>query len=56
MVKDIDIEATRILFDEEGFTIQKATNQDFDELKRELDKLETIKGGESTKYKRGKGN
>ena len=56
MVKDIDIEATRNLFDEEGFTIQKATNQDFDELKRELDKLETIKGGESTKYKRGKGN
>ena len=56
MVKDIDKEATRNLFDEEGFTIQKATNQDFDELKRELDKLETIKGGESTKYKRGKGN
>ena len=56
IVKDIDIEATRNLFDEEGFTIQKATNQDFDELKRELDKLETIKGGESTKYKRGKGN
>ena len=49
MVKDVDVDATRKLFDDEGFTIQKATNQDFDELKRELDKLETIKGGESKK-------
>ena len=54
MFKDIDIDATQKLFDDEGFTIQKATTQDFDELKRELDKLETIKGGESKKYKRGK--
>ena len=55
MVKDVDVDATRKLFDEEGFTIQKATKQDIDELKRELDKLETIQGGESKKYKRGKG-
>ena len=53
MFKDIDVDDTRKLFDDEGFTIQKATTQDFDELKRELDKLETIKGGESKKYKRG---
>tara|TARA_Y100000310_G_scaffold260260_1_gene269109 strand:+ start:5787 stop:6155 length:369 start_codon:yes stop_codon:yes gene_type:complete len=56
IVKDVDVEETHKLFDDEGFTIQKATNQDFDELKRELDKLETIKGGESEKYKRGKGS
>lgn len=56
IVKDVDVEKTHKLFDDEGFTIQKATNQDFDELKRELDKLETIKGGESEKYKRGKGS
>ena len=55
IVKDVDVDATRKLFDDEGFTIQKATKNDFDELKRELDKLETIKGGESKKYKRGKG-
>lgn len=54
MFKDVDIDDTRKLFDDEGFTIQKASTQDFDELKRELDKLETIKGGESKKYKRGK--
>ena len=56
IVKDVDVDATQKLFDDEGFTVQKATTQDFDELKRELDKLETIKGGESKKYKRGKGN
>ena len=54
IVKDVDVDATRKLFDDEGFTVQKASKQDFDELKRELDKLETIKGGESKKYKRGK--
>ena len=55
IVKDVDVKATRQLFEDEGFTVQKATTQDFDELKRELDKLETIKGGESEKYKRGSG-
>jgi hypothetical protein len=30
---------------------KKATDQDHDELIRELDKLATIKGGESKKYK-----
>jgi len=55
IVKDVDVDTTRKLFDDEGFTIQKATKNDFDELKRELDKLETIQGGESKKYKRGKG-
>jgi uncharacterized protein with NAD-binding domain and iron-sulfur cluster len=55
IVRDVDVDTTRQLFDDEGFTVQKATTQDFDELKRELDKLETIKGGESEKYKRGAG-
>ena len=39
MVKDVDVDATRKLFDDEGFTIKKATNQDFDELKQELNNL-----------------
>ena len=39
IVKDVDVDATRKLFDDEGFTVQKATKQDFQELKLELDKL-----------------
>ena len=37
-----------------GFIVRKATDQDHDELIRELDKLGTIKGGESKNYPRGK--
>jgi len=51
MIPDVDVDKTRDLFEDEGFTVTKATDEDFDEIKRELDKLETIKGGESTKYK-----
>tara|TARA_Y100000310_G_C20302009_1_gene632255 strand:+ start:162 stop:524 length:363 start_codon:yes stop_codon:yes gene_type:complete len=50
-VPDVDVNDTKKLFDDEGFTVTKATDDDFDEIKRELDKLETIKGGESKKYK-----
>jgi len=41
-------------FNDLGFVAKRATDQDADELIRELDKLSTIKGGESKKYK-GKG-
>ena len=39
MVGDIEIQATIKLFDDEGFTIRKATEQDFNELKFEMDEL-----------------
>ena len=42
-------------FNDLGFVAKRATDQDSDELIRELDKLSTIKGGESKKYK-GKGD
>ena len=41
-------------FNDIGFGAKKATDQDHEELIREMDKLSTIKGGESKKYK-GKG-
>jgi len=37
-----------------GFVAKRATDEDHEELIRELDKLATVKGGESKKYK-GKG-
>ena len=37
-----------------GFIVRKASDQDHDELIRELDKLGTIQGGESKNYPRGK--
>lgn len=51
IVKDVDDEEAKSLFEEEGYIITQATSQDFEEIKRELDKLETIEGGESKKYK-----
>ena len=42
-------------FNDIGFGAKRATDQDHEELIREMDKLSTIKGGESKKYK-GKGN
>ena len=41
-------------FTDLGFVAKRATDQDIDEIIRELDKLSTVKGGESKKYK-GKG-
>jgi hypothetical protein len=38
-VRDIEIQATVNLFDDEGFTIRKATEQDFNELEFEMDEL-----------------
>jgi len=42
-------------FNDLGFVAKRATDQDIEEIIRELDKLSTIKGGESKKYK-GKGD
>ena len=39
IVGDIEIQATLTLFDDEGFTIRKATEQDFNELEFEMDEL-----------------
>lgn len=49
-----DKESVLEAFNDIGFVAKKATDEDIDELIRELDKLSTIKGGESKKYK-GKG-
>ena len=51
IVKDVDVDAAQKLFEEEGYIVTKAEEDDFKELARELDKLETIEGGESKKYK-----
>ena len=37
-----------------GFIAKKATDDDHEEIIRELDKLQTIKGGESKRYSRAK--
>ena len=39
IVGDIEIQATIKLFDDEGFTIRKSTEQDFNELEFEMDEL-----------------
>ena len=49
-----DKESVLEAFTDIGFVAKRATNDDIEELIRELDKLSTIKGGESKKYK-GKG-
>lgn len=46
-----DKESVLKAFTELGFVAKKATDADHEELIRELDKLATIKGGESKKYK-----
>ena len=46
-----DKESVLQAFNDLGFVARKATDEDHEELIRELDKLATIKGGESKKYK-----
>lgn len=46
-----DKESVLQAFNDLGFVAKKATDEDHEELIRELDKLATIKGGESKKYK-----
>ena len=45
--RDYVIEA----YNNAGFMAVKASKRDHDELVRELDKIQTVKGGESKKYK-----
>lgn len=51
---DVDKEEALDAVTGAGFIAKKATDQDHDEIIRELDKLQTIKGGESKNYPRGK--
>lgn len=51
IVKDIDVDDVTKLFEEKGYIVIKAKEQDFMEIERELDKILTIKGGEHEKYK-----
>ena len=51
IIKDIDVDEAQKLFEDEGYVVAKAEEEDFEEIQRELDKLLTIKGGESKKYK-----
>ena len=53
-IKEDDKEDVLRAFNDIGFGAKKASDQDHEELIREMDKLSTIKGGESKKYK-GKG-
>ena len=50
-IESDDKESVLQAFNDLGFVAKKATDEDHEELIRELDKLATIKGGESKKYK-----
>ena len=51
LIVDVDKEEALDAITGAGFMAKKATGKDHDELIRELDKLQTVKGGESKKYK-----
>ena len=55
IVKDVDVDATRKLFDDEGFTVQKATQVDVEELKIELCRLAATTQDESGRGHDGDG-
>ena len=54
VIIDVDKEDALDAVTGAGFMARKATDEDHDELIRELDKLQTIKGGESKRYSRAK--
>ena len=54
VIIDIDKEEALDAVTGAGFIARKATDDDHDEIIRELDKLQTIKGGESKRYSRAK--
>jgi len=56
IIADVDKDKILDAFTEAGFIATRAGDEDFEELKRELDKLQTVKGGESKKYKGAKKN
>ena len=54
VIIDVDKEEALDAVTEAGFMARKATDDDHEEIIRELDKLQTIKGGESKRYSRAK--
>ena len=54
VIIDVDKEEALDAVTGAGFIARKATDDDHDEIIRELDKLQTIKGGESKRYSRAK--
>ena len=54
VIIDVDKEEALDAVTEAGFMARKATDDDHEEIIRELDKLRTIKGGESKRYSRAK--
>ena len=54
VIIDIDKEEALDAITGAGFIAKKATDDDHKEIIRELDKLQTIKGGESKRYSRAK--
>ena len=54
VIPDVDKEEALDAITGAGFVAKKATDADHEELLRELDKLQTIKGGESKRYSRAK--
>ena len=54
VIIDVDKEEALDAVTEAGFMAKKATDEDHEEIIRELDKLSTIKGGESKHYSRAK--
>ena len=51
LITGVDKEEITEAFNNAGFVAIKADDNDHDELIRELDKLQTVKGGESKTYK-----
>jgi len=51
LITDVDKDKLTEAFNNAGFVAIKAEDKDHDELIRELDKLQTVKGGESKTYK-----
>ena len=54
VIIDVDKEEALDAVTGAGFIARKATDDDHEEIIRELDKLSTIKGGESKRYSRAK--
>ena len=54
VIIDVDKEEALDAITGAGFIAKKATEDDHKEIIRELDKLQTIKGGESKRYSRAK--
>ena len=51
VITDVDLDEVTEAYNNAGFAVVGASDQDHEELLRELDKLQTVKGGESKKYK-----